>query len=288
MTFVSNISLIASLLFSACTNLMPYVPVPVSGDLTATVESSDSKAVLLFGIGMHIEPQGQTHQGYKSGKGDYTDPGYFKKHVEYIENVVGMVNKHGGKVTIQAQSPFTDIVIENKNPILKNLANDGNEIALHFHEDAHLGKDSASLPVDQWCAVMKEEIALVKQASGMNEINFWSGGNLYPHLLEAAECAELTINSDWKNPQTQTTDPSLQGVHPWRPSGGTNGLDFDLLTTHDPNGPVVFLPEGNINRFKTGNIENKEKAFPEDSDAAFFEYLEEKLMTSLADAKPGK
>jgi len=47
---------------------------------------------------------------------------------------------------------------------------------------------------------MQREIGYIRQASGVERIRYWSGGNLYPHLLEAATCAGLEMNSDWKNP----------------------------------------------------------------------------------------
>jgi hypothetical protein len=58
----------------------------------------------------------------------------------------------------------------------------------------------------------------------------------------------LDVNSDWKSPDTQSTDMSLIGVNPWRPAGGTDGVDFTLFTQHDPNGAVVFLPEGQYDK----------------------------------------
>ncbi|MHC1785156.1 MAG: hypothetical protein AB9891_20810 [Anaerolineaceae bacterium] len=259
-------------------------PIPVT-------ESVSEDAVLLFGIGMHIEPQGETAQGYKSGKGDYANPAYFARHVQDILTVADIVEKHGGAMTIQAQSPFTEVAVLEKNPILYNLAAAGHEMALHFHEDAHLGKKSQDLSPQAWCDVMKEEIALVELASAspqgedISAIRYWSGGNLYPQLFEAASCAGLSINSDWKNPQTQTTDPTLMGINPWRPSGGTDGTDFSQLTVHDPSGEVVFLPEGKVKRDKP---KSAIKSPGLSDDEAYFEYLEQALMNSLTEIESGK
>ncbi len=283
--------LLLSLLLTSCTNAIP------SGDISSLLQSiranpltrTDSKAaeqpVLLIGIGMHIEPQGETHQGYKSGKGDFNNPDYYKMQSQNIRTVVNMINQHGGRMTIQAQSPFTDAAISKNDRILAELAAAGNEIALHFHEDAHLGKNSETLTVKQWCAVMVEEISLVKQASGVQTIRYWSGGNLYPDLFKAAQCAGLTINSDWKNPQTQSTDISLTGVNPWRPAGGTDGSSFDLLSRHDPNGPVIFLPEGQYDKENFASMRHSDNS---GGDEAYFDYLEQSLMASLEAAEGGK
>lgn len=285
------IILLISVLLSACTNTFPTLLLTenlraaLNHSVTGNEKKPSNQTVLLFGIGMHIEPQGESHQGYRSGKGDFNRPEYFDLQAENIRTVAQIIQKHNGKMTVQAQSPFTDVVIKNNDSILKDLAAAGNEIALHFHEDAHLGKNSETLPVNRWCAVMKEEIGLVEQASGVNNIRYWSGGNLYPDIFEAAECAGLNINSDWKNPQTQSTDISLTGIHPWRPAGGSDGSSFDLISEHDPDGPVIFLPEGLFDRENFTSMRRSEEA---GSDQAYFEYLAQSLQASLEAAESGK
>lgn len=250
-----------------------------------TAAPETGPAVLYFTIGMHIEPMGETAQGYGSGKGDYHQPQFFERHVQDILAVTGIVEAHGGRMTIQAQSPFTTVAIESGNTILADLAARGHEIALHFHEDAHLGKNSSALTVEQWCEVMKQEIAFITQASGVSHIRYWSGGNIYPNTYEAAECAGLDVNSDWKNPQTQSTDLSLVGVNPWRPAGGTDGTDFSLFTQHDPNGAIIFLPEGQYDRSNFASMRRSKTA---GGDEAYFEYLASQLRASLEAAQPGK
>ncbi len=246
-------------------------------------ETSKAAPVILFSIGMHVEPFGESMQGYvANNKGDYADPAFFKLHSNYIRTVADMVAAHGGVMTIQVQSPFTESVIFSNSSILEDLAAMGFEIALHFHEDAHLGTKSATLSVDKWCEVMREEISLIQMASGVHEVTYWSGGNLYPRVYQAAACAGLRVNSDWKSPETQTTDMSLQGINPWRPSGGTNGEDFSRISTHDPMGKIIFLPEGQFDREDVMTIKQSEAA---GGDEAYFAYLEQSLMNSLATAR---
>jgi hypothetical protein len=256
-------------------------PIPTP---TASIEAQP-KAVLLFTIGMHIEPMGETAQGYNTGNGDYHQPKFFDRHVKDILAVTQIVEAHGGRMTIQAQSPFTTVAIESGNTILADLAGRGHEIALHFHEEAHLGKNPESLSVQQWCEVMKQEIGYVMQASGVNNIRYWSGGNLYPGLYEAAECAGLNVNSDWKNPHSQETPLELVGIHPWRPSGSTDGVHLTAFTTHDPNGAIIFLPEGLYDKTNFASMRRSETA---GSDEAYFEYLKTQLYASLAAAQPGQ
>lgn len=259
--------------------------VSVTVEARPATPAADESTVLLFTIGVHIEPMGTTAQGFTSGKMDYAHPRDFQRHVADLLALADVVEAHGGVMTIQAQSPFTTVAIAQGNSILADLAARGHEIGLHFHEDAHLGKDSERLSPDVWCAVMQEEIALIQQASGVAEVRYWSGGNLYPHLLEAASCAGLTINSDWKNPHTQTTDLSLVGVHPWRPAGSPNGDDVSMFARHDPDGPVIFLPEG---LYDQSNFASMRRSAEAGGDQAYFNYLRTQLLASLAAAEPGK
>ncbi len=288
----SLITLTALIILSLACNLSAPAAknVPTTNQLFETITSPSvqneaGEVVLLFTIGMHIEPMGKTAQGYGGGKGDYREPVFFDKHVQDIIAVTQIVEAHGGHMTIQAQSPFTTVAIESGNTILADLASRGHEIALHFHEDAHLGKNSSTLNPQQWCNVLKEEVSFITQASGVTDIRYWSGGNLYPKMYEAAVCAGLDVNSDWKNPQLQETDLSLVGVNPWRPSGGTDGVDFTLFTQHDPNGAIVFLPEGQYDKSNFASMRRSDSA---GGDEAYFEYLKESLYASLEAAETGK
>ena len=258
---------------------------PTEAETSPPVENEAGGAVLLFDIGMHIEPMGETAQGYANNKSDYRNPQFFVIHVADMLTLTQIVEARGGRMTIQAQSPFTTVALESGNTILADLAARGHEIALHFHEDAHLGKNPERLSVQQWCDVMKEELGYIAQASGVTDIRYWSGGNLYVNLYEAAECAGLDVNSDWKSPDTQSTDMSLIGVNPWRPAGGTDGVDFTLFTQHDPNGAVVFLPEGQYDKTNFASMRRSDDA---GGDEAYFEYLKESLYASLKAAQAGK
>ncbi len=285
--------LIVALLTLSCST----ITIPINQNVASTtvpVSQAPGTAddILLFSIGMHIEPFGETAQGYLgSTKADYNDEAFFLRHVKDIRLVADIVSSHGGKMTIQAQSPFTTSAIRLKDSILADLYGGGHEIALHFHENAHLGKNEERKPVKDWCTAMSDEVTLIQQAVNLDaasknvDIRYWSGGNLYPQIFEAAACAGLDVNSDWKNPETQTTDISLVGIHPWRPAGGTSGDDFSLLSSHDPAGKVVFLPEG---LYDETDFASRRRSEDSGGDEAYFEYLKEIFENSLAAAEPGK
>lgn len=276
--------------------IVALVSVACSTPVSATVATT-STAVLLFDIGMHIEPFGATPSKIVTGNsvppnapkqpsgGDFNNPQFFKRHVQDIQTIATIVEKHGGRMTIQTQSPFTTQAYKSNDSILADLEARGHEIALHFHEDAHLGKNGNALSAETWCAVMKEEIALIHQAGSKEPIRFWSGGNLYPNLLQAAACAGLDVNSDWKNPQTQTTDPALMGIHPWRPAGGSNGSDVSAFVKHDPNGKIIYLPDG---RFPRTDFNSMRRSETTGGDEAYFEFLKQSLLNSLAAAEPNQ
>lgn len=258
-------------------------PVDGPGGGAATTTVAPAEGPLLLGIGMHIEPVGSTAQmtGSPGANAGYNTAQAFERAVADIQSVVDIVEAHDGRLTIQSQSPFTTTAVREGSTALAGWENAGHEIGLHFHEDAHLGKETASVPVERWCEVMRAEVGFLHEA-GVDDVTYWSGGNLYPQLFEAAECAGLSVNSDWKNPATQQTVPELAGTMPWRPSGGTNGTDVTAFATHDPEGPIVFLPEGAYDRtdFASGRREM--------TDEEYFAYLEASLRASIEAAEAGK
>ncbi len=252
------------------------------GSLASAAWSGEG--VLLFTIGMHVEPLGTTAQGFRSSPAgaDYRQLALFARHVEDLQAVAQIAERYGGRLTIQVQSPFTSVAAESGNPVLAELAARGHEVALHFHEDAHLGPNSSAVPEDAWCTVMRAEIDLIRQTAPAARIRYWSGGNLFPNVYRAASCAGLDVNSDWKDPRSQRTPLDIVGVHPWRPAGGTDGRDFTLFARHDPAGPVVFLPEG---QYDSTDFAANRRSANAGGDAAYFDYLRRMLLASLETAQ---
>ena len=255
-----------------------------------------SPAVLLFGIGVHIEPFGAQvspialQAGAKArtldpNQMDYNRRPDFERHVEDLLNLAAAVEAFGGVLTIQAQTAFTTSAIRFGNSILSDFEDSGHEIALHFHENVHLGNGDESLPPDVWTAVMQEEIDLIHQAGVDNPIHYWSGGNLYPQVLQAATGAGLSINSDWKNPTTQSTPEELMGIHPWRPAGGTDGADLTAFAAHDPSGAIIFLPGGIVDPVA---FANKNLIKQQDGLEGWLDVLEDALQQSLEAARPDR
>ncbi|MGY4706503.1 hypothetical protein ACVNPS_01945 [Candidatus Bipolaricaulota sp. J31] len=247
------------------------------------------EAVLLFAIGIHVEPLGITAQGYRSGRGDYADPKLFQQHVRYLRELAALVERHGGVLVVQVQSPFTRVVAETGDTILADLEARGHEIGLHFHEEAHLGPNPERLPPEEWCRAMREEIELIHAAGVKGRIRYWSGGNLYPGVLEAAACAGLDVYSDWKNPRKQSHNELVLGVNPWRPAGGPDPEDMSAFAAHDPNGPIVYLPVGLFDPDAPRRKRRLMREFgPERGAAAWLELVGGYLKRSLAAARPDR
>jgi len=240
---------------------------------------------LMFTIGVHVEPLGETAQGYRGGRGDYRDPALFQRHVQYLYALAGVVERHGGALVVQVQSPFTQVAADTGSLVLADLEARGHEIGLHFHEGAHLGPDPERLPPEEWCRVMREEIELIHAAGAEGPIRYWSGGNLYPGILEAARCAGLDIYGDWKDPRVQATAAETIGVVPWRPAGGPDPADMSHFAAHDPGGAVIYLPDGMID---PASFQEKRRLVREGGPGAWFSVLADYLGRSLAAALPDR
>ena len=242
--------------------------------------SGSAGAVLLFGIGVHVEPL----RGERPGQGDYSNAVFFERHVEDIRILARIVERYGGRLTVQAQTPFTLIAARSGETLFADLEASGHEIGLHFHEDAHLGADSERLPVGTWADVMSQEISYLKEAGATN-VRYWSGGNLYPGVLDAAARVGLDVMSDWKNPHSQQTDELVVGVNPWRPSGGPSEQSLLAFAKHDPNGEIIYLPDG---CYDPEGFGAKRSIIAQGGDQAYFDYLTESLQRSLDAAEPDR
>ena len=222
---------------------------------------------LYFGIGVHIEPQAT-----------YMDDVTYQRDRERLRGLAEIVAEHGGVLTIQTQTPFDDKAQQLGDTIFADLAAQGHEIALHFHEDAHI-PDADNRPVEEWVTTLEEEIDLIEGLSGA-EVCTWSGGNVYDHLYEAAEAVGLEVNINYKNPQTQQSDERFTILTPWRPAGATS---MEERTTHDPGGAVIYIPSGVFPAHC-----DKLEAFPRPYCHEAFDYVTVALRNSLDAVTEGK
>jgi peptidoglycan/xylan/chitin deacetylase (PgdA/CDA1 family) len=252
--------------------------------------AADNGGVLLIGLGVHVEPFGAVPSqlvgggprftGQKGMNLDYNNRVLFQRHARDLADLASVMEKHGGRLTVQVQTPFTTVAAQDNNALLASLESKGHEVALHFHEDAHLGKNCESRPVQTWSAVMSEEIAAIRK-TGVRQVRTWSGGNLYSGLLEAGAGAGLSVYSDWKDPTSQAADSTTFGLQPWRPAAGPNPADMSLFAQNDTNGKIVFLPWG---LSSTGGLFGPGKTKGD----AMFGTLKDSINLSLSKTVPGR
>jgi hypothetical protein len=286
----------------------PQAGAPAKLSRGVATNAGSSNAPLLFCIGMHIEPFGATPSkllsdaapssqrpaaapkvGGFGGPGGRQGPSYnteffFRKHCSEIREVAGIVERAGGRLTVQAQTPFTSQCGTNGEKILGEIEASGHAVALHLHKDAHLGRNCERLPAETWAAVMGEEIDLLRRG-GAKSVRYWSGGNLYRGVLDTAARAGLDVMSDHKNPRQQQTDARLLAINPWRPAGGPTETDLEQFTRHDPKGKIIYLPDGMFSRADHAAMRRSEQA---GGDWKHFDFLTEGLEMSLRAARPDR
>jgi hypothetical protein len=288
----------------------PEVPAAGRGKLQQQLaaDAGSQDAPLLFCVGVHVEPLGATVSklvrtaageapssppraarakpvgGASPAGSGYEFEGLFQRHVADLQTLAEIVQRHGGKLTVQAQTPFTRKLAGAKHPLFRNLEQRGHELALHFHEDAHLGFNSGALPAETWTAVMREEIDWVQKA-GASRIRYWSGGNLYPQVLAAAGRAGLEVMSDYKNPRTQRDDERLLAVNPWRPAEGPSAAELAGFARHSAGGPIIYLPNGVFERTDHSGMRRSPEM---GGDYPYFDALTQGLELSLRAARPDR
>ncbi|MBS7622934.1 hypothetical protein KEJ39_04565 [Candidatus Bathyarchaeota archaeon] len=273
-----SVLLIVVLALSAAANI--YV---TEGSLYAFQTYGPEKTtegVLLFTICVHVEPFGAT----PSRGAGYHDLRLFKMHSRDLMTLARIVEGHGGRLVVQAQTPFTKVAVDEGDTILADLEAHGHEIGLHFHEYVHLGRNPESLPVTSWTRSMTNEIIFLKKA-GVDAIRCWSGGNRYKKILEAASNVGLEVMTDYKDPRSQETSPLVMDVNPWRPSGGPDGGDLTLFSQNDPGGRIVYLPDG---AYDPEMLAAKREIILENSVEVYLQFLEDSLKHSLEAAQPEK
>lgn len=183
---------------------------------------------------------------------------------------------HGAKLTLEVQPPFTDAVAGHADTILADVLALGHQIGLHFHEDAQLGANANTLPVEDWIAVLSTMKAQAETLSG-GEVGSWSGGNLYPNALAASTGAGLSIKSGFKDPNTQSTAAAAVTVTPYFP--GAWGSAEALLVGGGSD--FLFVPTGvyPLHCTRVGAVDGPNSPAP-------FNYLTRAVAASLDAAQP--
>ena len=212
---------------------------------------ADPGTTLYFSITCHVEP-------FEGGRvPDYRDEKYFRAQVQSLMKFTQMLEKHGAKLTLQVQQPFTDSLMKWDNP-LPELEKRGHEIGTHFHEDHWVNSDA---PREERLQALKDMKASVDQLGVQN--TGLCGGWLWPDLGEIAYEAGFRYLDNYKNAKTQKGLDQNRTVFPYRMKGGP-----------------LYVTEGRWPRNKKGL---PSQATPED-----FDRLSRMLNMSFIDLVPDK
>lgn len=183
-------------------------------------ELADPGTQLRFSITCHVEP-------LEGGKvPDYRDESYFKAQVQSLRKFTAMLEKHGAKLTLQVQRPFTDSLMKWDN-LLPELEKKGHEIGTHFHED-HWVKTKA--PKEERLQALREMKASVDQL-GVHNVGL-CGGWQWSDIGELAYEAGYRYMDNYKNAKTQLGLDRNHTVFPYRMKGGPVYIPEGVWLTH--------------------------------------------------------
>jgi hypothetical protein len=167
-------------------------------------ELADDGTKLLFSIVCHVEP----FQGGRSP--DYRNESYFRAQLKSMEAFTQMLEKHGAKLTLQVQKPFTDSLAKWSNP-LPSMEQKGHEIATHFHEDVWVKTTEPR---------QKRKQALLEMKKAVDKLGVTNqtlcGGWQWDDISEVATEVGFKYLDNYKNPKTQKGLVENLTVFPYR------------------------------------------------------------------------
>jgi hypothetical protein len=264
-SFLISFILLLCFLLSSCTNIIgndilladvvhtvdidSYYPTQLDGDATPSYcwfDGTKSKSPV---VGVHALDKPSTHSldgvlhvvSIVHIEPDYASKNLYDRDRARMQRMLEIANERGYKLTIEAQPLFSDWMEQTEDSLFTYAAATGHEIAIHFHENKYVGGSSSPDALfDAYVSGfrnIKEQLEELCDCS----VRTWSGGNTYSEIYEAASAAGLSVNTNFKDRRTQLGDVRLATTNPWTPlSGGT----ADKLLHYDPEGSIVFIPNG--------------------------------------------
>ena len=209
-------------------------------------DSGSSDAPVRFTIGVHIEVS--PYLGSTANDS-------FHLNTNRLRKMADIISSHNGTMTVQVQRPFTTLISDADDNILRYLVNKGCEIALHIHESYlipdYLGMEyqgtkkgseiAANASLETWIRAVSDLKSEVERLSG-SEVTSFSGAPFYDDRYLVMAESGITVNYNFKDPTTQSMqDDRFFVVNPWRPAGSNT---IDQMLQYDRNGAVVFIPSG--------------------------------------------
>jgi hypothetical protein len=191
----------------------------VTGPQWALVEGSQP-APLRLGFLIHVEED----QGF------VTDEATWSTKAEVLARLSALLATHGARLTVQPDATFVRGAALFDPGWIDERAAEGMGWSAHLHDEADgvSGFEQAARDARRG---FTESHVVVDDVNGGFDLAAWS-------TLRDVGYRSL---SAFKNPDTQL-GLTLAFTTPWRPPDGAGASDEVRFETHDPDGPLVFLP----------------------------------------------
>lgn len=175
---------------------------------------------LALGFLIHIEESGAFQ----------SDAANWSAHAAVIAGLSELLARHGARLTVQPDLSFVDGAVAFDPTWLSARAAEGVSWSAHLHDESE-GTEAFERAARQAIRGFFDAGLVVDDLNGGFGLGPWS-------TLDSIGYRSL---SAFKNPDTQLG--LAQGfTTPWRPPDGSTAADEAGFTTHDPDGPLVFLP----------------------------------------------
>lgn len=156
------------------------------------------------------------------------DEAQWRRRARVFEGLTSTLWAHGARLTIQPEASFIEGAALFEPGWLDARAAEGAGWSVHLHD---AGSEEQS--------VRNTRVAFAEQGYGVSDVN----GGFVNALWSTFAATGMRSLTAYKNATTQQGLP-YAFVQPWRPPDGAGDSDIDAFMTHDPVGPLVYLPGG--------------------------------------------
>lgn len=196
----------------------------ITGQQWADVPDVVAAAPVRLGFLMHVEEAPEL----------VTDEANWRRRAAVIEALSAALAAHGASLTLQPGSTFVEGASTWDPAWFAAREAEGMTWSVHVHNEAD-GETALEKAVRTSLHDYRDAGLDVRDLNGGFSLGIWQ-------RMAAAGIRSVTA---FKNPETQL-DLALPLVQPWRPADGTGADDESAFSTHDPDGPVIYLPGSGV------------------------------------------
>ncbi|MSP55407.1 MAG: hypothetical protein EXR69_07385 [Myxococcales bacterium] len=196
----------------------------LTGDQWSEVVDARAAAPVQLAFLMHIEDTGALT----------TEEVNWQRRAAVVAGLSRVLASHGAALTLQPGESFIAGEAIWSPGWFAAREDEGMSWSVHVHNEAD-GEEALERSVRNGIQNYAAAGIEVKDLNGGWNLAIW-------RTLAKAGLESLTA---FKNPETQL-DLARPHVQPWRPAEGTGAADEDAFSTHDPDGPLVYLPGSGV------------------------------------------